>query len=80
MSIFSSLYSSSIPRHSRAAGQKVQCFHCGLAVQGPPRLWVEFDGEQKPVCCIGCQALYDVLISHGLIDYYRERERRAAGH
>jgi len=50
------------------------CTHCGLAV--PPALVTAGDGPQ--FCCAGCSAVYDILQSNGLSQYYYFRERREA--
>ena len=60
---------------SAVAGE--DCFHCSLPMPGEARLWVKFDGHSRPVCCIGCQALFDMVVANGMGDYYSERERRA---
>jgi len=65
---------------ARAAAPVPECFHCGLTMPPATDLWVEFDGARKPVCCIGCQSLFEVVVAGGMGDYYRERERRAHAH
>ena len=50
------------------------CTHCGLAV--PPALVVQGDGPQ--FCCAGCSAVYEILHSNGLSQYYQFRDRREA--
>ena len=65
---------------ARAAAPLPNCFHCGLRMSPDADLWVDFDGERKPVCCIGCQSLVDLVVAGGMGDYYRERERRARAH
>lgn len=51
------------------------CFHCGLTMPPGTCLSVQFDGARRPVCCHGCQALFEMVIDGGLADYYRDRER-----
>jgi Cu2+-exporting ATPase len=34
---------------------------------------VEIDGESRPMCCAGCQAVAETICSMGLADYYRHR-------
>ncbi len=57
---------------------KIVCFHCGLTV--PPRVewWIDYDGARRPLCCAGCQAVAETILTHGLDAYYRERSAVAA--
>lgn len=49
------------------------CFHCGLPVPQGVSFGFEFDGEQRPACCQGCQAVAEAILSSGLADYYHHR-------
>lgn len=49
------------------------CFHCGLPVPGGAHYPVEMDGEPRPTCCAGCQAVAEAILVSGLGDYYRHR-------
>ena len=52
------------------------CFHCGEACPpAPPR--VRVDGEDRPVCCTGCQAVAQLIQASGLGRYYRFRQASA---
>jgi hypothetical protein len=51
------------------------CFHCNLPVTGAAAPWVEFEGKRRLVCCSGCQAVFNVVVAHGMIDLYDERAR-----
>jgi Cu2+-exporting ATPase len=49
------------------------CFHCGLPVPKGLELSVSFDGDLKPMCCIGCQAVASAIINGGLEQFYKYR-------
>lgn len=53
------------------------CFHCGLPVPKGSHYAVEFDGEAKPMCCPGCQAVAQAIVDNGLEDYYRYRTEQS---
>ena len=50
------------------------CFHCGEPIPEGISLFVLRDGEQKPVCCSGCQAVAELIFSSGLGRYYQFRQ------
>lgn len=52
---------------------KQTCFHCGLDVPENIDLLIEFDHEQHPTCCTGCQAVAQSIIDAGLGSYYKQR-------
>jgi Cu2+-exporting ATPase len=49
------------------------CFHCGLPVPESPEISVEYEGEKKPMCCYGCQAVAQAIIDSGMDDFYKFR-------
>ncbi|MGD9265289.1 MAG: heavy metal translocating P-type ATPase metal-binding domain-containing protein, partial [Lysobacterales bacterium] len=53
------------------------CFHCGEPVPRNCDLAVEIDGEQLPVCCIGCQAVANLIVQSGQSRYYQFRTEPA---
>ncbi len=53
------------------------CYHCGLPVPGGSHYQVEVLGETRPMCCPGCQAVAEAIVSSGLSDYYRYRSEEA---
>ena len=58
--------------------QKAQeCFHCGDALPPRERFEVVIDGETRPVCCPGCQAVAQLIATAGFSDFYRFRESPA---
>lgn len=50
------------------------CFHCGEPVPGDCTLSVAFQGGRHPVCCAGCQAVFQLIESAGLDRYYQFRQ------
>jgi Cu2+-exporting ATPase len=49
------------------------CFHCGLPVADNLNIFVEYHGENKPMCCHGCQAVAQAIIDSGMDDFYTYR-------
>lgn len=49
------------------------CFHCDDNIIDEAPLKIEYQGEQHPVCCPGCQAVAQTIIEQGLDDYYKYR-------
>lgn len=49
------------------------CFHCGEAVANDAQWQIVFDGQSRPLCCGGCEAVANTIISAGLQAYYRQR-------
>ena len=50
------------------------CFHCGLENTFGKKYSVEVNGKTEYMCCPGCQAVCESIISLGLTDYYQFRE------
>ena len=42
------------------------CFHCALPLDPNNEFQVEIDGELKPVCCPGCQAVAELIRDTGM--------------
>ena len=53
------------------------CFHCGEPVPDGVELDVTIDGEGRPVCCVGCQAVAQLIYGAGLGRYYQFRQELA---
>ena len=49
------------------------CFHCGLPVDDNLNIFVEYKGENKPMCCYGCQAVSQAIIDSGMDEFYSYR-------
>ena len=50
-----------------------ECFHCGLPVTTGRQFRIGFDGQQRSLCCAGCEAVAQTILDAGLDAYYRER-------
>ncbi|HLU62873.1 MAG TPA: heavy metal translocating P-type ATPase [Gammaproteobacteria bacterium] len=49
------------------------CFHCGEPVPKGEQRWLEIDGERRPFCCAGCEAVSKLILAAGMDDFYRFR-------
>jgi Cu2+-exporting ATPase len=58
---------------SAAAALRLLCFHCGEEVAAGVTLSAAIDGEQRPMCCPGCQAVAAHITASGLDNFYRQR-------
>jgi P-type Cu2+ transporter len=56
------------------AEREIACFHCGLPVPADARWSVEIEDCARPMCCAGCEAVAQSIVSNGFGDYYRNRE------
>jgi len=50
------------------------CFHCGEPIPAGTSLYVTRNGEQRAVCCAGCQAVAELIFGSGLGRYYQFRQ------
>lgn len=50
------------------------CFHCGEPISAGTALYVQRDGQQRAVCCAGCQAVAELIFRSGLGRYYQFRQ------
>lgn len=55
------------------SGEAHTCFHCGLPVPDGIDLHVEIQGEDREMCCYGCQAVAEAIVSNKLEAYYSHR-------
>ncbi|UCV27708.1 heavy metal translocating P-type ATPase [Ferribacterium limneticum] len=53
---------------------RASCYHCGLPIPDDVDLSVKIGGEQRAMCCFGCQAVAQSIVENGLEDYYRSRD------
>jgi len=60
-----------------AGDSKVECFHCGLPAPSDARYAVVIEGQRRPMCCHGCQAVAEAIVAAGLTDFYRHRTARS---
>ncbi|HKF98205.1 MAG TPA: heavy metal translocating P-type ATPase metal-binding domain-containing protein, partial [Steroidobacteraceae bacterium] len=54
------------------------CFHCGSALTTSGRFAVSIGGALRPVCCAGCEAAANLILSQGLGRFYEFRQPPAA--
>ncbi len=50
------------------------CYHCGLPIPPETRHYVQVNGQQRRMCCIGCEAVAQSIVENGLTEYYRHRD------
>lgn len=53
------------------------CYHCGLPVPENTDFSVKIQGQQRPMCCAGCQAVAQSIMDAGLEDFYQHRTENA---
>jgi Cu2+-exporting ATPase len=49
------------------------CFHCGQPIPAGAHYPVTIEGNQRDMCCTGCQAVATAIVDNHLTDYYRFR-------
>ena len=49
------------------------CYHCGEPVPAGSHWHVAILGEQRDMCCPGCQAVAEAIVAGGLASYYSHR-------
>ena len=49
------------------------CFHCSLPVPKNSSYLVTVDGEERAMCCPGCQAVANAIVDGGLTSFYKYR-------
>jgi len=50
------------------------CYHCGQKIPESIDLVVRVGDVPRAMCCSGCQAVAQAIVSNGLADYYRNRD------
>ncbi|MEK7990628.1 MAG: heavy metal translocating P-type ATPase [Thiotrichaceae bacterium] len=53
------------------------CYHCGLPVPENADFTVKIQGQQRAMCCAGCQAVAQSIMDAGLEDFYQHRTENA---
>lgn len=49
------------------------CYHCGEDVPAGTNFHVDILGEQRDMCCPGCQTVAQTIVDSGLVSYYQFR-------
>lgn len=57
--------------------QRLSCYHCGEPVPDGLDLQVEIFGQQRPMCCAGCDAVARAIVENHLEDFYKHRTESA---
>ena len=57
--------------------KKQACYHCGEVVPTNSRFLVEILGASRAMCCPGCEAVAQTIVSSGLTSYYQFRTQPA---
>lgn len=52
------------------------CYHCGLPILPGVKFSAHVLGQDRPLCCLGCQAVAEAIVQNGLEDYYNFRTER----
>ena len=58
---------------SESPGESPLCFHCGEDVPHGETRSVLINGERRPMCCAGCEAVAQAIVDFGLEKFYRFR-------
>ncbi|WED23191.1 cadmium-translocating P-type ATPase [Vibrio sp. JC009] len=53
--------------------ESCNCYHCGEPVPEGSHFQVEILGQVRQMCCPGCQAVAETIVSSGLVSYYQFR-------
>ncbi|HCP56488.1 MAG TPA: cbb3-type cytochrome oxidase assembly protein CcoS, partial [Pseudomonas sp.] len=54
------------------------CYHCGLPVPTGGHFHASVLGQEREMCCPGCQAVAEAIVAGGLEHYYKHRTETAA--
>lgn len=53
---------------------KIVCYHCTDKSKKSKTVYVEFDGQIRPVCCQGCAAILRTVENLGIQEEYKARK------
>lgn len=56
----------------------LSCYHCGLPVPPGTHFVAHIGGQERPMCCPGCQAVAQTIVDGGLESFYQHRDRQNA--
>jgi Cu2+-exporting ATPase len=63
--------------YSLMTTKSLVCYHCGLPTKATDNFCTQVLGISRPMCCPGCRAVAEAIVSNGLDDYYRFRTEAA---
>ena len=52
---------------------ETECYHCGSDIPPGSHFFTTINGEEKRMCCPGCQAVAETIVAGGLDSFYRHR-------
>lgn len=55
------------------------CFHCGEPLPDAAPIFASIGDEQKPMCCMGCKAVAELIHENGFAAFYEFRSQPRAG-
>jgi len=55
----------------------LNCYHCDLPVLPSTDYKVHIKGEDRPMCCPGCQAVAQAIVDNGLENFYQFRTEKS---
>ena len=50
-----------------------ECFHCGQPVPEGSNYTVEIENKSRDMCCTGCEAVAQAIVTNNLVDFYKHR-------
>lgn len=53
--------------------EETQCYHCGSDVPPGSKFYAHIHGEDRRMCCPGCQAVAKIIVDGGLDSFYKHR-------
>jgi len=59
------------------ANENTPCFHCGLPCPETTSYSVKITGDERAMCCPGCQAVAQAIVDNSLEDYYKYRTEQS---
>jgi Cu2+-exporting ATPase len=57
-------------KSNHSSNSKITCYHCGEKSLPKHTVYVQFDGEIRPVCCHGCAAILRTVDDLGMREEY----------
>lgn len=54
--------------------EKISCYHCGEKSKKSLTVYIQFDGEIRPVCCHGCAAILKTIEELEMHDEYHSHK------
>jgi len=71
--MLTAIASPTVVSSATVADARPDCFHCGLPVPLNVNFTVVINGQPRPMCCHGCEAVAAAIVAAGLTDFYQHR-------